>query len=149
MSIPENYASTVQDIVRIANDGADFYRDAMEKTDNPTLRNVFSRMLSHKQIIAGSLRSKLKLEAAEAPRDGTFAGTLRKTYTDLRAKLGSSEDKVYVSQLEETEDRLLKHFEDALKEIQDPSVKSLLQSHAPQVRACHDEMSQLKKSLKH
>jgi uncharacterized protein (TIGR02284 family) len=149
MSIPQNYANTVQDIVRIANDGADFYRDAMEKTDNPNLRSVFSRMLSHKQTLAGSLRSKLKIENVEAPKDGTFAGSLRKTYADLRAKLSSSEDKVYVAQLEETEDRLLKHFEKALDEIQDPSVKSLLQSHAPQVRACHDEMSQLKKSIKH
>lgn len=149
MSIPENYAHTVQDIVRIANDGADFYRDAMEKTDNPTLRNVFSRMLSHKQTIAGALRSKLKIEAADAPKEGTVAGSLRKAYTDLRAKLGNSQDKVYVAQLEETEDRLLKHFEQALKEIQDPSVKSLLQTHAPQVRACHDEMSELKKSFKH
>ena len=48
---------------------------------------------------------------------------------------------------EQAEDRLLKHFEEALNEAEDPSVRSLLQSHFPQVRACHDEMRDLKRKL--
>jgi len=147
MQTSMNNADTVQDLVRIANDGAEFYRDAAEKTDNPQLRSVFSRMLNHKQTLAGSLRGKLAANNEDAPRDGTFAGSVRQTYTDVRAKLSSNEDKIYVGQLEETEDRLLKHFEEALDEVKDPAVKSLLQAHVPQVRACHDEMSNLKKSM--
>jgi uncharacterized protein (TIGR02284 family) len=142
-----NHADTVQDLVRIANDGAEFYGEAMDKTRNPQLRNVFSRMREHKQRLASALRGQLHFNHEEAPRDGTFSGTLRQTYTELRAKLSSNEDKVYVSQLEETEDRLLKHWQDAMGEISDPSVKTLLQAHAPQVRACHDEMRALKKSF--
>jgi uncharacterized protein (TIGR02284 family) len=147
MSTSMKHADTVQDLVRIANDGAEFYRDALEQTSNPRLREVFSRMLNHKQSLAGSLRGSLQRNLEDAPKDGTFAGSLRKTYADLRAKLSSNEDKVYVAQLEEAEDRLLKHFEEALTEVTEPSVKTLLQSQAPQVRACHDEMSRLKKSL--
>jgi len=147
MSTSMNHADTVQDLVRIANDGADFYGEAMDKTSNPQLRNVFSRMREHKQRLASALRGQLHFNNEDAPRDGTFAGTLRQTYTDLRAKLSSNEDKVYVAQLEETEDRLLKHFQEAITEVTDPSVKALLQTHAPQVRACHDEMRSLKKSF--
>jgi uncharacterized protein (TIGR02284 family) len=147
MTTSMSHADTVQDIVRIANDGADFYRDAIEKTSNPELRNVFGRMLGHKQSIANALRGKLRSEHAAAPTDGTLAGSLRQTYTDLRARFSSNEDKVFVGQLEETEDRLLKEFETALDEITDPSVKSLLQMHAPQVRACHDEMRRLKQTF--
>jgi len=148
MSTSMKHADTVQDLVRIANDGAEFYRDALDKTSNPRLREVFSRMLNHKQSLAGSLRGTLTRNFEDAPKDGTFAGSLRKTYADLRAKLSSNEDNVYVAQLEETEDRLLKHFEDALQEASDePALKSVLLTQAAEVRACHAEMSRLKKSL--
>lgn len=148
MSTSMKHADTVQDLVRIANDGADFYRDALDKTSNPRLREVFSRMLNHKQSLAGSLRGALNRNFEDAPKDGTFAGSLRKTYADLRAKLSSNEDSVYVAQLEEAEDRLLKHFNEALTEVSDePALKTVLMNQAPQVRACHDEMSRLKKSL--
>lgn len=147
MSTSMTHADTVQDLVRIANDGAEFYGEAMDKTQNPQLRNVFSRMREHKQKVASALRAQLRIDQQEAPSEGTFAGTLRQTYADLRAKFSSNEDKVYVSQLEETEDRLLKHFQEALTEVTDPSVKALLQAHAPQVRACHDEMRALKQSF--
>lgn len=147
MSTSMNHADTVQDLVRIANDGVEFYGEAMEKTRNPQLRNVFGRMREHKQRVASALRAQLRQDLQDAPRDGTFSGALRQTYAELRAKLSSDEDKVYVSQLEETEDRLLKHFQEAMTEVTDPSVKALLQSHAPQVRACHDEMRALKQSF--
>jgi uncharacterized protein (TIGR02284 family) len=140
-------ANHVKELVQISRDGLEFYQDAMNEVQSERLKSVFSRMAGNKRTLIAALSSKLAMSDEDVPTDGTFAGSLRKTYTDIRAKLSSNEDRVYVSQLEETEDRLLKHFEKAIDGTTDPSVKGLLQQHFLHVRACHDEMRSLKQQL--
>ena len=137
-------ASTVKEIVQIARDGLEFYQDAATEVKSERLKAVFSRMANHKRQLITALSTNLALNDEEAPTDGTMAGSIRKGYAEVRTMLGADEDKTYVTQLEETEDRLLHHFEDALKDCDDVGVKALLQQHYPQVRACHDEMRALK-----
>jgi len=140
-------ANIVKDLVQVSRDGLEFYEDAMSEVKSERLKDVFSRMAGHKRTLIAALSSKLAMNDENVPTDGTFAGSVRKTYADVRAMLSSNEDKIYVGQLEEAEDRMLKHFEEAIADTSDPSVKSLLQQHFPQVRACHDEMSGLKHQL--
>lgn len=142
-----NNASTLQELVSIARDGARFYDEAGKEVKEPALKLLFLRMADQKRSLINSLAGKLAANHEDVPTDGTVIGKLRRVYTDLRSSLSSNEAKVYVSQLEETEDRLLEHFEDALKKTDDASVRSVLQTHMPQVRACHDEMRAAKKQL--
>lgn len=137
--------NTLQELVSIARDGAKFYDEAGKEVNDPSLKLLFLRMADQKRTLIASLSGKLAANHEEIPTDGTIAGKMRRAYTDLRTSLTSNEAKVYVSQLEETEDRLLEHFEDALKDVEDPGVRSVLQTHMPQVRACHAEMSAAKK----
>lgn len=142
-----DYNTTLRELIQIANDGAEFYADAAEQVSNPRLVELFRRMGSHKRVLSAALATKLQASGEQIPESGTFAGTLRKVYTDLRASLSSNDETIYVSQLEETEDRLLHHFEDALAESTDVSLRSTLQIHMPKVRACHDEMRNWKQYL--
>lgn len=139
---------TVKELVQIARDGASFYTEAMRKVEDPTLQAIFSNMAQHKQRIIDSLSANLRMNDEEPPSRGTAAGMIRQGYADLLASLSSQDAKIYVSQLEETEDRLLRHFQEAIDDTDDPSVRTLLQSHMPQVRACHDQMRALKEEMK-
>lgn len=140
-------ASNVKDIVQIARDSASFYTEAMQKVDDPHIKSMFSSMAQHKQRIIDSLSEKLKMGNEIAPEHGTVAGTIRKNYADLLASFTTNDAKVYVSQLEETEDRLLRHFQEAIQDAEDPGVRALLEAHMPQVRSCHDQMRTLKNSM--
>lgn len=137
-------ANTLKDLVQISRDGLEFYEAAITEVKSERLKSVFTRMAGHKRTLIAALSSKLAMNDESVPTDGTFAGSVRKTYADVRALLSSNEDKVYVAQLEEAEDRLIKHYEKALEDATDPSVKGLLKQHFPQVRAAHDEMRALK-----
>jgi uncharacterized protein (TIGR02284 family) len=141
-------ARDVKELVQIARDGASFYNEAMQKVEDPQIKAIFSNMAQHKQRIIESLSTNLRMNDEEPPARGTAAGMIRQGYADLLAAVSSKDAKVYVSQLEETEDRLLRNFEEAIADADDPSVKSLLQTHMPQVRACHDEMRALKEGMK-
>lgn len=140
-------ANTLQELVSIARDGVKFYDEAGKEVDDSQLKLLFLRMADQKRNLIASLSGKLAANHEDIPEDGTVAGTMRRVYTDLRTSFASDEAKVYVAQLEETEDRLLEHFEDAIKTVEDPAVRSILQTQLPQVRACHAEMSATKRRL--
>lgn len=140
-------ADTLQELVSIARDGAMFYDEAGKEVNDPSLKTLFLRMADHKRALISALSGKLAAAHEDIPTEGTVLGKLRRVYTDVRTSLSSNEAKVYVAQLEETEDRLLEHFEEAITSTDDPTVRSILQNHMPQVRACHDEMRALKQRL--
>ena len=137
-------ANTLQDLVQIARDGVEFYTEAGEEVKDVDLKATFARMAAAKRDLIGSLSTKLIANNEDVPTGGTVVGKLRQLYADVRASMSSNEEKVYVAQLEEAEDRLVEHYDAAIKEIDDPLVLAMLEAHMVRVRACHSEMRDLK-----
>ncbi len=137
-------ANTLQELVQISRDGLEFYTEAGKEVKDISLKATFVRMADAKRDLIASLSTKLAAHQEKVPTSGTVAGKLRQMWADLRASISSNEEKVYVAQLEEAEDRLLEHYESALKEVDDPIVTAMLQAHLTRVRACHAEMRGLK-----
>lgn len=137
----------LKEIVEIARDGEKFYQDAEASVSVPTLRPLFARMATAKRELVNSLSLKISAAGETPPQSGTMAGAVRKVYTDVAAKLSSKDAEIFVAQLEETEDRLLEQVQKASTEVTDPSIRSILEAYLPKVRACHDEMRDLKRRL--
>jgi uncharacterized protein (TIGR02284 family) len=80
---------------------------------------------------------------------GTFAGSLRQSYTELLAALSqtSAVAHTYAAQLEESEDRLLKHFDQALVDTDSMAVRAVLLTELPKLRQSHDQMKVLRNTL--
>jgi uncharacterized protein (TIGR02284 family) len=140
-------AAVLQDLIQLARDGALFYADAAREVKDPTLVPLFNRMATAKRDLVAALGGQLERVGGEVPAGGTMAGSLRKTYTEVLAKLSSNDGKVYVDQLEEGEDRLLEHFVDAIAEVENGDLRAQLTTHLPAVRASHDEMRRVKQML--
>lgn len=136
----------LNDIISVAKDGADFYDQAQRQVDDPQLRQVFSRMAGAKRELISGLSSQVRNLGQEPPRDGTALGSLRETYTKLRAALGRDDAKLYAQQLEQAEDRLLDHMRTAVREA-GPEIRGSLETYLPEVQACHDEMRNLKHTM--
>ena len=137
-------ANTLQELVQIAHDGVEFYTEAGKEVKDVDLKATFERMAAAKRDLIGSLSTKLIASNEDVPTSGTVVGKLRQLYADVRASMSSNEEKVYVAQLEEAEDRLVEHYDAAIKEIDDPLVLAMLEAHMIRVRACHSEMRALK-----
>ncbi|KFN42578.1 PA2169 family four-helix-bundle protein [Arenimonas oryziterrae] len=138
----------LNDLVSIARDGKDFYEHAAAKVDDPALKTVFTRMASVKNDIVQSLSGEIRAEGDKPTTAGTLVGEIGKIYGDLRALVGNK-DYAYVAQLEESEDRLLKAFTDAIadKETSAPA-RAVLDRLAPIIRECHNSMRDRKLALK-
>lgn len=131
---------TLNELIAVTRDSAEFYGDAATKADNPQLQSLFREMAASKGKLVGALSSEVSAEGAKADEDGTFRGSLNKLYGDVRAKLGGG-DYGYVAQLEASEDRILEAFNDTLTDQDTPAtVRTAVQSYLPQVKAQHDLM---------
>ncbi len=142
-----NASETLKDIIEIAKDGAKFYDDAQQHVEDAGLRATFAQMASAKRELITGLSVKLRTSGEEPPRTGTLAGALRKTYTDVAALVSRNEARLYVNQLEETEDRLIGEMRKVIAETADFELRQTLEAYWPKVKASHDCMRNLKHSL--
>ncbi len=140
--------STTQlnELIEITRDGQRFYQHAQEEVKDARLKAIFSEMSRAKTDVIQALAMKVAANQEQPSSGTTLIGKLRQVYADTRATLSNDEAATYVKQLEDTEDRILHAFEDAL-ESADPDVRALLAVEMPKMRSCHDRMRNLKQSL--
>lgn len=96
--------------------------------------------------IAADLKVEIAHQGVEPDQDGTWLGSIRKGYADLKASLKKDSDAAYIASLEEQEDRVLEAFRDALDAGQPLAVRTLAARHLPEVQQMHDQMRALKKA---
>ena len=125
----------LNELIAIVRDGQRFYEHAHDEIANEQLKSLCRDMAQAKHQIIQALSVKVAANHEEPTESGTLVGKLRQGYADARATLSSDEESTYLAQLEETEDRILEAFEDAMETAQ-PDVQALLAVEMPKVRAC-------------
>ncbi|WP_068828951.1 ferritin-like domain-containing protein [Pseudomonas sp. BMS12] len=139
-------AVQLNELIEITRDGQRFYEHASREVKDSHLKSLFGEMSLAKVDVIRALSARVAANHEQPASGGTLVGKLRQVYADTRATLASDEAATYVAQLEEAEDRILHAFEDAL-ESADAELKPLLVSEMPKVRACHDRMRGVKRSI--
>lgn len=139
--------TSLNELIEVLNDGVKFYADAAVTTSNGIYKNLFQRMASTKRAIVADLKAEVAYHGEKPSDDGTLAGALRQTYTELTAKLSDKPDAKYVDQLEQSEDRILHAFQDALTLSDKAEVRQIAQNYLPEIKRMHNEMHDLKKDL--
>lgn len=137
---------TLNDLIEIARDGKNFYEHALTEVKNPELKALFTEIAQSKAKIISALSSQVSAAGEKPAEQGTFAGSFRKYYTDVKTSFASKEKEevTYVSELEEQEDRLLHALERAVNEHATPDAQANLRSQLEKARATHDRMRDLK-----
>ncbi|GAB3338963.1 PA2169 family four-helix-bundle protein [Marilutibacter aestuarii] len=139
---------TLNELIEVSRDSAQFYADAASKVDNPQLKQLFTGMAESKNGLVGALARDVRAEGASPAKSGTFRGSLHEFYGDIRAKLGDK-DYAYVSELEESEDRMLDAMRDVIEDNGTPAqVKTAVSGYLPKVKAQHDLMRDRKWAMK-
>ncbi|ALN87822.1 hypothetical protein LC55x_4574 [Lysobacter capsici] len=139
---------TLNDLIEIARDGKDFYTEAAQKVKDAELSALFVRIAGVKADIVTSLSSAVVAAGGKPAEHGTFVGSMQQFYGKVRATLGDTQYG-YVAELEESEDRLLKAFNETLSDSDTPPAARVeVERLLPQVRECHQVMSTRKRTLK-
>ena len=139
---------TLNDLIEITRDSASFYSDAAAQVTNPQLKSLFSDMAKSKNGLVGAMAKQVRSEGAKPAGSGTVRGALHQLYTDVRTRFGDT-NYGYVSQLEESEDRMLKAFGSVASDSDTPAeVRTLVNGYLPTIREHHDRMRDRKWAMK-
>lgn len=136
---------TLQSLLQICRDGSAFYRETADKVDDTEAKATIEQMVRVRERLIEDFAGLLEQRGEEVPDSGTLVGTMQKLYADLRARFSGNADGIYISQLEEAEDRLLHRFEDAIVCSDSAEAKEVLRRYVPLARAAHERMRQLKR----
>ncbi len=139
-----NDTATLNDLIEVLNDGKDFYEEASDHV-HPDLAAVFKRMARTKAAITADLSGMVVSRGDHPSESGSFSGSLRKLYAELRASIAQNEETTYIVQLEEFEDRILHAFEDAVEKSDDVGVREISRRYLPEVTRDHNDMRAMKK----
>jgi len=131
------------ELIEITRDGEHFYAHAAAAVKDPSLARLFNEMAQGKRRLIEVLALTFAAHDEEPPRGGTLIGALRRHYSDARASLAGADQSIYVKQLAEAEERLLRAFDEARRDAS-AELQQLLDRELPQVRACHARMQELK-----
>ncbi len=132
--------NTLNELIAITRDSAQFYTEASNKVNNAQLKTLFAHMADSKNGLVGAMSREVRQEDAQPTKDGTFRGSLDQIYGEVRARFGDK-DFAYVSELEDSEDRLLHALDNVIKDKDVPTpVKAIVNTYLPAVRQQHDTM---------
>lgn len=138
------FTTTLSDLVQISRDGHTFYNEAAGKVSDSEVKQTLEDMAAVRANLVRDLSWLLTERGEAAPQRGTLYGAMAKLYADTLASFSGDRDGVYVSRLEEAEDRLLHTFEEALLSTKESETRAILKRYLPLARNAHARMSDLK-----
>ena len=140
-------SATLNELVEALNDGIAFFGLAAERSEDAANVQLFQRIRYLKTSIAADLKAEVALNGGEPSTDGTWLGTFRQAYADLRSRLATDSEASIVMALEEQEDRILAAFREATAPGQPPRLRELAATYLPEIEQMHDSLSALKRAL--
>ena len=120
MSTQSTIEHRLNDLIEIARDGKSFYEEAATKVKDAELSALFIRIAGVKGRIVSSLSSSVAATGGKPAEHGTMVGSMQQFYGKVRATLGDT-TYGYVAELEESEDRLLKAFNEMISDEDTPA----------------------------
>jgi len=145
-----NEISTIRDLIKVLNDGVEFYTDAKNELRGSGYEPALQDMIDVRQGALARLQPFVYSSEGEVETGHTFVGTMRKTYADVLTSMKSSTESkshTYIVQLEELEDRTLEFIKKALNEATSVDVTSALNFIYATLQQCHNRMRNLKRNV--
>ena len=147
MTVIENQARLLNDLILINNDRVVGYQKAMEelKDEDSDLKLLFQEKVNQSNEFKVELREKVLETGCEVETGTTNAGKVYRVWMDVKAFFGGSDRKVVLDNCEDGEDAALAAYNDALtSEGLTTEVRSLLTHHNAALKLSHDRIKALR-----
>lgn len=142
----KNSAKKLNELIKICNDGKEFYQKGVDEVDSPKLKSLFTIMATSRQKAIEDLEPFVEGRGYEVEESGTISGKVRQGYASLQ-QVFRDDKNVLIEQLEENEDRTLEAFREALNEDLPKNINQIITSNFATFAETHETMRNLKKSL--
>jgi uncharacterized protein (TIGR02284 family) len=132
--VQETLRSVIQSLI----DGQEGFQQIGEKLEDPTLKRYFAAESLKRASFRGELETMLHVQGVhDAKESGTASGTIRRTWADIKSKLGGG-DHTLLETAEAGEDAAKKAYKDALEKELPLPIKQLLATQYVHIQTSHD-----------
>lgn len=151
MTIIDNQARLLNDLILINNDRVVGYQRAMEelKDEDSDLKLLFQEKVNQSNEFNAELKKKVIETGNEIVTGTTNSGKIYRMWMDLKAFFGGSDRKVILDNCEDGEDAALAAYNDALtSQGLSPEARSLITSHHAALLISQDRIKALREAEK-
>jgi uncharacterized protein (TIGR02284 family) len=129
---------TLQPVIKALIDGQKSFQKFGEEFKDETLKQFFLEESLHRARFRGDLETVLHQDGIhDVKESGTTAGAARRTWGNLKVKLGGGDHALLVT-AEQAEDAAKAAYKEALEKDLPFPVRQLLSTQAAHIQACHD-----------
>ena len=137
------------EVITTLRDGQKGFADIGEHLKNDTLKRYFLAESLKRAQFRADLEAELHRAGVHDVKDsGSVAGTLHRTWGDLKAKLGMGSDHSLLDTAEQGEDTAKKTYKDALDQDLPMPIRQVLTEQQAHILTSHDYVKRHRDELK-
>jgi len=145
----EDHIKLVNGLVETTIDSADGYAEAAKDADASPYKDLFERRAQERRSIASELQDEVRRLGGEPKDDGTILAAAHRVFLNLKDSITKGDEAV-VNEVEAGEDHIKAKYEKALQDTDvDARTRAAIEKAWTSVKSGHDQMRDLKLSLKH
>ena len=114
-----------------------------EQTTNPTMKSLFLDLASQRARFAADLLPHAQRLGGASTHEGTTAGTLHRTWMDLRSAISRGDPVAAIHEAERGEHFSRGVYEDALGGILPPTARELVENQYAELRKTAERLREL------
>jgi uncharacterized protein (TIGR02284 family) len=117
----KSIASVLNSLIESCKDGQEGFRSAAENVKSTDFKELFSELSIQREQFAGELQRLVLGLGEEVETSGSFGGTLRRGWMDLKAAITGGDEHAILVECERGEDAAVAAYSDALEHEPLPS----------------------------
>ncbi len=143
-NLSSDFVSSLQNLHQANVDSAKGFKEAAQDLKNSQLAADFMKWSQERNKQARELAEIVEINDGEVDREGSWLGSLHRSYMALKAAISSDDDHAILAEAERGEDYIKEAYEEVLKESPGTAVNDVLQRQYANVKATHDRVRDLR-----
>lgn len=133
----------VQRLIQANLDSADGFDEAVRRIDHIQVASLLSELEAERRRFASTLQRYVGNNGERPCREGTWWGTLQRSWLDFRSTLSDGDPRVILAEAVRSESHLKETYEAVLRETAGSAMNDVLSRQYVAINAGHDRISQI------
>lgn len=139
--------ATLNDLIETCKDGETGFHTAAEGLTDSTVKATFARFSRERGQMARELQDEVKGLGGTPETSGSTSAAMHRGWINIKSAVTGKDDKAIIAEAERGEDIAKAAYEGALKASLPAQVRALVERQAAAVRAAHDHVRSLEKTV--
>ncbi len=148
LNLNQQTIEKLQDLIRINIDSAKGFREAAEQLDENILGEKLIQLANERDRQARELQEYVSVNNEDPVDEGSYAAAVHRSWVKARSLFTGNDTYAIMAEAERGEDHIKAAYEDALKEEPGTAMNDILLRQYEEVKSIHDNVRDIRDSLK-